>query len=89
MTSRVATCEWCEADFIRPSRKGPAPRFCSQSHRQRAFELRRITNLKDALRAARAEIDRHGYGDFHYGDQPRDPGVLGALADIDRVLSKP
>ncbi len=35
-------CEWCGDVFDRPNRKGPAPRFCCQAHRQRAFEDRRM-----------------------------------------------
>lgn len=45
--------------------------------------------LRAALVRARAEIDRWGYGDHHYGNTPRDPGVLAALADIDHTLTTP
>jgi hypothetical protein len=48
--------------------------------------IARVSELEDALRAARAEIDRHGHGDFHYGVTPRDPGVLSALAAIDALV---
>jgi hypothetical protein len=40
------------------------------------------------LRDARAEIDKWGYGDFHYGDTPRDPDVLAMLARIDAFLEE-
>lgn len=43
--------------------------------------------LRAALRRAREELDRWGHGDFHYGNMPRDKGVLDALADIDRTLT--
>lgn len=42
--------------------------------------------LRAALLRARVEIDKWGHGDFHYGNTPRDPSVLAALADIDRTL---
>jgi hypothetical protein len=45
-----------------------------------------VGRLRDALRAARAELDRWGWGDFHYGPQPRDGSVVRALAAIDAAL---
>lgn len=50
----------------------------------RLAEERRV--LREALVEARAEIDGWGYGDFHYGNLPRDPSVLAALANIDAAL---
>lgn len=38
-TERI--CEWCGESFEPKSRRGPRPRFCSASHRQRAYEARR------------------------------------------------
>jgi hypothetical protein len=35
--------------------------------------------LRDLAALLAAEVDRWGYGDFHYGETPRDPGVLAAL----------
>jgi hypothetical protein len=46
------------------------------------------TRLRRALERARSEIDRWGYGDFHYGNTPRDQRVLDALIDIDRTLAE-
>lgn len=37
---REFTCEWCDEVFSRPPRRGPNPRYCSASHRQRAYEAR-------------------------------------------------
>jgi len=34
-------CEWCGESFTPPVRRGPAPRYCRPSHRQRAYEARR------------------------------------------------
>jgi hypothetical protein len=47
---------------------------------------RRERVLRALLVDARAEVDKWGYGDFHYGDTPRDPGVLAMLARIDAAL---
>ena len=33
-----------------------------------------------------AELSRWGFGDFHYGNTPRDPEVLAALAVYDEAL---
>jgi hypothetical protein len=46
----------------------------------------RIADLEDALRVARTEIDRWGFGDFRFGNTPRDPKTLAALALIDKVV---
>jgi hypothetical protein len=39
---RRATCAWCGAGFESARRRGPAPDYCRRSHRQRAYEARRI-----------------------------------------------
>lgn len=44
MTSeRQGTCEWCGEVFIAPFARGPVPKFCRRSHRQRAFEAAQQT----------------------------------------------
>ena len=40
------TCEWCGEQFERSHDRGPAPRFCSNAHRQRAYEARQTSRLK-------------------------------------------
>lgn len=40
------TCEWCGQKFARPHQRGPAPKFCSNAHRQRAHEARRFRRLE-------------------------------------------
>ena len=40
VTGEQLRCEWCADIFVRPNRRGPAPRYCSRSHRQRAYERR-------------------------------------------------
>jgi hypothetical protein len=42
--------------------------------------------LRTALIEAQSELERWGHGDFHYGNMPRDPGVLAALARIREAL---
>lgn len=51
------TCEWCGAEFERLSHRGPAPKFCSDAHRQAAFRARHSerTNGADTYRAVAAE----------------------------------
>ena len=46
-------CEWCGRPFERPHSRGPVPRFCSRSHRQRAYEGRREAERRHNL----AELD--------------------------------
>ena len=48
-------CEWCGLEFDRPNASGPAPRFCTQAHRQRAYESRRLE--RSVSEAARAIAD--------------------------------
>ncbi len=37
---RESTCAWCGAEFRTPSRRGPAPIYCSPAHRQAAYKER-------------------------------------------------
>lgn len=37
-------CGWCKTPFVRPHQKGPAPRWCSDAHRQAAFRGRKESN---------------------------------------------
>lgn len=48
--------------------------------------VRERDRLRDALLTVRTELDRHGYGDFHYGDLPREQSVVDALAVADAVV---
>lgn len=45
------TCEWCGREMSYSGRGRP-PRYCSRSHRQRAYELRTALARRDADRAA-------------------------------------
>jgi hypothetical protein len=42
-------CEWCDAEFRRPSPIGPAPKYCKQSHRQRAYEERTFIRRSEVV----------------------------------------
>jgi hypothetical protein len=65
-SSRRVACEWCGRPFEPPpGRRGPAPRYCSRSHRQRAYEARRLAaaapdldGLADALTETRKVLRR-------------------------------
>lgn len=46
-TGRV--CEWCGESFEPKSKRGPKPRFCSTSHRQRAYEARRGARAREQV----------------------------------------
>lgn len=39
-------CQWCGAHFERPNTRGPIPKFCRASHRQRAHQLRVLERFK-------------------------------------------
>jgi len=45
-------CEWCGAAFQQPHTRGPVPKYCSPSHRQRAYEERRRDATQRALAGA-------------------------------------
>ena len=40
------TCEYCGKEFPRPQQRGPIPKFCSVSHRQRNYEETRIKRME-------------------------------------------
>lgn len=46
----------------------------------------RVAELEKALEAAREELKRWGWGDFHYGSQGQEQSVVDAVAAIDAVL---
>lgn len=37
-TNQLIKCEWCKSEFSRASNRGPKPKYCRASHRQRAHE---------------------------------------------------
>ncbi len=80
--SRV--CAWCGQTFTGSARPGPKPRYCCQSHRQRAYEARR---------RARDTASRVGAKPAHVGRHDVAIRVLGPVevvgSDGDRVALGP
>lgn len=37
---RILLCDWCQQPFTAPHRRGPKPKYCKPSHRQRAYQDR-------------------------------------------------
>jgi hypothetical protein len=55
-SKRTARCAHCGETFDVPRRSGPDPAYCSQAHRQRAYELRRRTGRSEAEQEMAAEL---------------------------------
>ena len=36
-------CGWCGQEFVREGSRGPDPKYCSDGHKQRAYEARRAS----------------------------------------------
>lgn len=54
-------CEWCGGSFDHRIGPGPKPRFCRPSHRQRAYEAKRVasgTVPTDGMDNSGAEVAR-------------------------------
>ena len=47
-----------------------------------------IQRLREVLQATRDELDRWGWGDSHWGEQPQERSVVDAVALADRVLKE-
>jgi hypothetical protein len=76
-------CEWCGNPFARESAKGPAPRYCSRSHRQRAYECRRQGRLtSDSAPDPQVDVIRT------LGSQERVQATLGGSFKVDSALTK-
>jgi hypothetical protein len=62
----MVTCGWCGQPFQPPAGRGPTPKYCSRSHRQRAYEARQkaatatahLQTLVEMLAATQAEVAR-------------------------------
>lgn len=53
-------CEWCGANFPRPSHRGPKPRFCSAAHRQYSHrDLLRRDRDRGRFASAQRVVDQH------------------------------
>jgi hypothetical protein len=60
---RHLVCAWCNQSFTTPSRRGPAPLYCSAVHRNAAYRARLRDNrpqgamgLVDEVRRLRDEV---------------------------------
>ncbi|MFE4398676.1 hypothetical protein ACFRPV_33085 [Kitasatospora sp. NPDC056808] len=60
------TCTWCEREWNRPSKRGPTPKWCSDSCRQAAWRhrvgpevLAKRRRRAEAEQARRWEIERY------------------------------
>jgi hypothetical protein len=49
-------CAYCGQQFRAPIRSGPPPQYCSQAHRQRAYEKRRRTDDPARIRELEARV---------------------------------
>jgi len=63
-TDRSGVCAWCGSSFHRPSRRGPAPLYCSAAHRQAAHRdrhrpdpRRQSGSLVSELSALRSRVE--------------------------------
>jgi hypothetical protein len=61
-------CEWCATRFHRASVRGPEPRYCKASHRNRASERRRGL-LRPGARPIREELPPPSFA-HHHGCHP-------------------
>lgn len=82
-------CLWCSATLVRTGKRGPDPLYCSQAHRQRAYEARHIEALREAAdtlarEAAKAwaELDSE-YRGVTFADLRVAAESYGALVNID------
>jgi hypothetical protein len=57
-SKRTARCAHCGEMFEVPRRSGPDPAYCSQAHRQRAYEQRRRTGRTEEEHALAEELRR-------------------------------
>jgi len=47
----MLVCQFCGQEFERPKERGPAPKFCKPSHRQRAYQLRALERFRQQVLA--------------------------------------
>jgi hypothetical protein len=56
--TRSGRCAYCGQSFTVARRPGPAPRYCSQAHRQRAYEIRRSSGRRSREDTLAEEVTR-------------------------------
>jgi len=50
MSTESLICEWCDEPFARLSIHGRIPKFCRQSHKQRAYEHAKISSYEESIK---------------------------------------
>ena len=55
--ARYIRCAFCGTEAIVPSRRGPAPIYCSPAHRQAAYRQRRLGEGRTSSAPARSVRD--------------------------------
>jgi len=84
-------CAWCGQRFTRPHTRGPAPKYCSKAHRQRAHEARQAQHdaagvqlaeltSRRALEASRAFDDVQRFAAFDAAAILREFGAASTLS---------
>ncbi len=93
MSPETLICAWCGKAYERPNTKGPAPSYCSSSHRQRAHEgrqLARMARVSELIDAASipselskaVESFRHVEESQIAGDLKRTMGLLASTSAV-------
>jgi hypothetical protein len=54
--TEVRTCAYCGKEFRAKIRSGPPPKYCSQAHRQRAYQDRHRTTEPDQIEKLEARV---------------------------------
>jgi hypothetical protein len=86
-------CEWCKKEFDHKAKRGPKPRFCKASCRQRAFEARRAAVLDfmhapEELRSDMAHVTRSRPDPWLMTDRPLEGMKVCPTCNGDGVVSK-
>jgi septal ring factor EnvC (AmiA/AmiB activator) len=54
--TEVLTCAYCGKQFRAKIRSGPPPKYCSQAHRQRAYQQRKRTATPEQIEQLEARV---------------------------------
>lgn len=73
-------CAWCGRIFPRPHMKGPRPKFCSASHRQRAHEAREREQIQRSVRSYQSLMTQVAGSGFLRSSQTFARQVAGSAA---------
>lgn len=77
MAAQTLRCEHCGGRFTKQNSRGPAPKYCSNAHRQAAFVARTAANTRAELARLRKEVARlrkiERLYDLEHADDRYDP----------------